>query len=105
MAKVFDTAARVRRNLLKIGMIWYPLKGVDGYHTTIRAFRLPGLFLNMYNNKTEHVQTSKPRAEIIIQQDWYSMEWIFIFYNFGIYGYWMNLKIPSSKKGRIYSHF
>ena len=25
-------------------------------------------------NKTEHIQTSKPRAEIINQQDFYSME-------------------------------
>ena len=36
-------------------------------------------------NKTEHVQPSKPWAEIIIQQDRYSMEWNFIFYNLGIW--------------------
>ena len=31
--------------------------------------------------KTEHVQISKPWAEIINQQDCYSMEWNYIFYN------------------------
>ena len=65
-------------------------------------------------NKTEHVQTSKPRAEIISQQDCYSMamEWNFIFYNLGIYGYWIDESqfnryppIPSSKKGWINSQF
>ena len=50
---------------------------------------------NSRSNKTEHVQTSKPQAKIIIQQDWYSMEWNFIFYNVGIYGYWMNLNLIS----------
>ena len=53
------------------------------------------------NNKTEHVQTSKPRAEIIIQQHWYFMEWNFIFYNLGVYGYWLNLNLISIHRFQV----
>ena len=56
-------------------------------------------------NKTEHVQTSKPRAEIIIQQHWYFMEWNFIILQFrnlsSIYGYWLNLNLISIHRFQV----
>ena len=52
-------------------------------------------------NKTEHVQTSKPRAEIIILQHLYSMEWNFIIFNIGIYGYRMNFNSISIHRFQV----
>ena len=68
------------------------LLNFDHFHNFFDIFTL---------NKTEHVQTSKPRAEIMILQHLYSMEWNFIICNIGIYGYRMNLNSISIHRFQV----